>query len=264
MMRAMMITDSHCHLDSPVFAKDADAALGRARAAGVGAFLVVGCTMADAGRTAAFARARDDVLATVGVHPLYCAQPGEDPSAERLAATAAREGAVGLGETGFDFNRDRAPRDVQAANFRRHVEAALAADLPLVIHTRDADDDTMRLVDAADPGRALRGVLHCFDGGRPLAEWAVARGLLVSFSGVLTYGRSEALRGIARGLPLGSLLVETDSPYLSPEPVRKQRRNEPAAIAHTLAVLAALKGVSPEEAARATTANFDRLFRRPA
>ena len=256
-----MITESHCHIDTPPFAADADAVLERARAVGVGAFLVVGTAMATARRTADFARWHPDVLATVGVHPHHAAEPGENPSPETLVTLANELGAVGLGETGLDFNRNRSPRAVQELNFRHHVVAALASSLPLVIHSRDADDATMALLDEADPGRNLRGVLHCFDGGRKLAEFGVERGLLVSFSGILTYGRSDSLRDIARSLPLSSLLVETDAPYLSPEPVRKQRRNEPANIVHTVAMLAELHGVTADTVADITTANFDALFR---
>lgn len=256
-----MITDSHCHIDKAPFAPDAELVLARAREAGVGAFLVVGTSLSSARRTADFASRHKDVLATVGVHPHHAAEDGENPSPERLAALAVELTVVALGETGLDFNRNRAPREAQEANFRHHIEAALATGLPLVIHNRDADDATMALVDQADPQRRLTGVLHCFDGGHALADWGVARGLLVSCSGILTYRRSEALRDIVRSLPLSCLLVETDAPYLSPEPVRAQRRNEPANIVHTVAVLADLHGIKPEEAAAATTANFDRLFR---
>ena len=256
-----MIADSHCHIDKPVFDRDADAVLARARAAGVGAFLVVGTSMASAGRTAEFARRHPDVLAAVGVHPHHVGESGENPTPEQLIALTRESGAVALGETGLDFNRNRSPREVQAASFERHIAAALALGLPLVIHNRDADSDTMAMIDGADPRCHLRGVLHCFDGGRPLAEWAVARGLMVSCSGILTYRRSEALRDIVRNLPLANLLVETDAPYLSPEPLRQQRRNEPSGIVHTLATLADLHGLSPDVAANATTANFDRLFR---
>ena len=257
-----MITDSHCHIDKPPFSSDSDQVLARARQAGVGAFLVVGTSMATARRTADFASQYDDVLATAGVHPHHAADDGENPSPEWLATLAAELNVVALGETGLDFNRNRSPREVQETNFRHHIEAALATGLPLVIHNRDADDATMTLVDQADPQRYLCGVLHCFDGSRALAEWGVARGLLVSCSGILTYRRSEALRDIIRALPLSNLLVETDAPYLSPEPVRGQRRNEPASIVHTVAMLAHLHGIAPDEAAMATTANFDRLFRR--
>ena len=257
-----MITDSHCHVDKPPFSSDADQVLARARAAGVGVFLVVGTSMATACRTAEFVSRHDDVLTTVGVHPHHAAEEGENPTPEVLAMLAAELNAAALGETGLDFNRNRAPHDVQAANFRHHVEAALATGLPLVIHNRDADDATMSLVDQVDSGRRLKGVLHCFDGSRALAEWAIERGLLVSCSGILTYRRSEALRGIVRSLPLSSLLVETDAPYLSPEPMRAQRRNEPACIVHTVAMLAELHNITPQAAAEATTANFDRLFRR--
>ncbi len=256
-----MITDSHCHIDKVPFVPDADLVLARAREAGVGAFLVVGTSMVTARRTAEFASRYADVLATMGVHPHHAAEKGENPTADELAKRAAELKVAALGETGLDFNRNRAPRDAQEANFRQHIEAALATGLALVIHTRDADDATMALVDHADPQHRLKGVLHCFDGSRALADWGVARGLLVSCSGILTYRRSETLREIVRNLPLSNLLVETDAPYLSPEPVRAQRRNEPANIVHTVAVLADLHGVTPADAARATTANFDRLFR---
>ena len=194
--------------------------------------------------------------------PWWPIRERELPTPEELATLAAEMNVVALGETGLDFNRNRAPRDIQEANFRHHIEAALATGLPLVIHNRDADDATMALVDQADPQRRLRGVLHCFDGSRALADWGISRGLLVSCSGILTYRRSEALRDIIRSLPLSSLLVETDAPYLSPEPMRAQRRNDPANIVHTVAMLAHLHGITSDEAAMATTANFDRLFRR--
>ena len=233
-----MITESHCHIDTSPFAADADAVLERGRAVGVGAFLVVGTAMATTRRTADFVRRRPDVLATVGVHPHHAAEPGEDPSPEMLVTLANELGTVGLGEAGLDFNRNRSPRGIQELNFRHHVVAALASSLPLVIHSRDADNATMALLDESDPGRNLTGVLHCFVGGRKLAEF-----------------------GVERSLPLSSLLIETDAPYLSPEPVCKQRRNGPANILHTVAMLAELHGETADTVADITTANFGVLFR---
>jgi len=252
------LVDSHCHLDSAPFAKDADAAIARARSVGVERFLVVGTSLSTAARTAGFARGRAGFSCTVGTHPHHAAE--ESPSVEDLVSAARRHGAVGFGETGLDFNRNRSPAEVQKENFRRHVEAALALDLPLVVHTRDADVETAALLDEADPGRRLRGILHCFDSGRGLAETAFSRGLHLSFSGILTYKRSVDLRRIAASSPRDRVLLETDCPYLSPEPVRGMRRNEPANVVHTAKVLAEVWGVSLEEAASATTENFLRLF----
>ena len=252
------LVDSHCHLDSAPFAKDADAAIARARLVGVEHFLVVGTSLSTAARTASFVRGRSGFSCTVGTHPHHAAE--ESPSVGDLIAAARRHGAVGLGETGLDFNRNRTPAEVQKENFRRHVEAALALDLPLVVHTRDADAQTVALLDEADPGRRLRGVLHCFDSGRELAEAAFSRGLHLSFSGILTYKRSVDLRAIAGASPRDRVLLETDCPYLSPEPVRGMRRNEPSNLVHTAAVLAQAWNVSLEAAAEATTENFLRLF----
>ncbi len=261
----MQIVDSHCHIDKPNFADDVSGVLTRARAAGVATMLVVGTRRGDADRTLDFARRHEGVWCTVGVHPHYCAEPGELLSEEDLLALAADPKVVGFGETGLDLYRNKAPIDVQRESFRRHVRAAIVADLPVVIHTRDADVETMRLLDEADPDRRLRGVIHCFDGTRALAEHATARGLFISLSGILTYGRSEELRAIARDVPPDRLLVETDAPYLAPEPLRKTvRRNEPAHVVHVLAALAALHGMSAERMAALTTANFHALFDRAA
>ena len=171
---------------------------------------------------------------------------------------------IGIGESGLDYFYDRAPRDVQQANFRAHIRAARLAGVPLAIHARDADDDVIEILqDERDSGGDFDFLLHCFSSTRRLAEAGVAMGGYVSFSGILTFPKSSELRDIARDLPADRLLVETDAPYLAPVPNRG-KRNEPAWVAHTAAVLAKVRGLTPNELAELTTANFRRLFRKAA
>jgi len=258
-----MLVDSHCHLDFPAFADDLDAVVERARAAGVGRMVTI-CTRLHAlDRTLAIAKRYDDVFAAIGVHPHEAGDEG-DVAVDRLVEIARHPKVVGIGETGLDYFYEHSARDRQQASFRTHIRAARAAGLPLVVHTRDADADTARILREEGAGqggdRPLRGVLHCFSSGRALAEAAVGFGFYVSLSGIFTFKRSDDLRAIVRDLPMDRLLVETDSPYLSPEPKRKTRRNEPALVVHTAARLAEVKGLGMAETARRTTDNFFALF----
>ncbi len=182
----------------------------------------------------------------------------------RLAALATHPKVIGIGESGLDYFYDKAPRDVQKESFRAHIRAARLADVPLAIHARDADDDIEKILqDEWDTGGKFMLLLHCFSSGRGLAEAALRLGGYVSFSGILTFPKSQENRDIARDIPADRLLVETDSPYLAPVPFRG-KRNEPAFVAKTAAVLAQVRGIEPAALADLTTANFRRLFRKAA
>ena len=258
MDNALILIDSHCHLDY-FSAAELPAVLARAAAAGVGEMVSIGVTLAQAPVVTAIAAAHPNVWATVGVHPHHAAEQ-EIPHPEALATLAQHPKVIGIGESGLDYFYDRAPRAVQQAGFRAHIRAARLAGVPLVIHARDADADIMEILqDERDHGGNFAFLLHCFSSTRALAEAAVASGGYVSFSGILTFPKSTEIREIARDLPQDRLLVETDSPYLAPVPMRG-KRCEPAFVAHTAAVLAGLRGITPAALAALTTANFRRLF----
>jgi len=255
--------DSHCHLADDVYAADLDQVVERARAAGLERVLVI----LEAGnpqeeKQAGAAHALwPDLRVAVGVHPHHAKQFENDALA---AAVTVREQvgrlayARAIGEIGLDYHYDFSPREVQQAVFRAQVDLALELQLPVVIHTREAEADTIEALKAA--GHRLRGVLHCFTGTRELASAALDLGFYISLAGIVTFPKALELRDIARDIPLDRLLVETDSPFLAPVPHRGGR-NEPARVVHTAETLAALRGISVAELARATTANFHALFR---
>jgi TatD DNase family protein len=253
-----MLVDSHCHLDFPDLAGDINAVLARAHAAGVGAMVTISTHVQRFAAIAAIAEAHHEVFCTVGTHPHYAAEE-PDVTAEELAALAKHPRCVGIGEAGLDYHYDRSPRDVADRVFRAHIDAARRTGLPLVIHARDADDDMIRVLTQETGRGPFKAVLHCFSSGAELARVGVELGFMVSFSGILTFKRSDELRAIAATVPLDQLLVETDSPYLAPQRWRGQR-NEPAYVAQTAEVLAGVKGISPEALAQATTGNFFRYF----
>jgi TatD DNase family protein len=253
-----MLIDTHCHLD--YFTPDETSAiLARAAEAGVGEMVTIGTRLTRSADLFAIAEAHPNVWCTVGVHPHNAAEyPVPEP--KTIAALTAHPRCIGIGEAGLDYFYDKAPRDVQQACFRAHVRAAGLTGLPLVIHARDADQDIMDILqDEWRWGSKFTFLLHCFSSGRALAEAALALGGYVSFSGILTFPKSEEIREIARDVPIDRLLVETDSPYLAPVPFRG-KRNEPAWVAHTARVLAQVKGITPEALAGQTTENFRRLF----
>lgn len=256
-----MLIDSHCHLDYFTPA-ELPGILERAAAAGVGEMVTIGTTLERSRRLPALAETAD-VWCTVGVHPHHAAE-APIPAPEALAELTRQPRVIGIGESGLDYFYDRAPRDVQQANFRAHIRAARLAGVPLAIHARDADVDVIEILqNERDTGGDFDFLLHCFSSTRRLAEAGVAMGGYVSFSGILTFPKSNELRDIARDLPEDRLLVETDSPYLAPVPNRG-KRNEPAWVAHTAAVLAKVRGLTQGELADLTTANFRRLFRKAA
>ena len=253
-----MIIDSHCHLDFPACAPERDAGGARARAAGVRRMVTISTRVERYDDVRRIAEAYDDVYFTIGTHP-HQAHCEPEASAARLVALAAHEKCVGIGEAGLDYHHDRAPRPLAARVFRTHIDAARESGLPLVIHTRDADADTAAILTDEMGQGPFRALLHCFTAGPALARTALDLGLSISFSGVLTFKKSDALRKIAATVPVDRLLVETDAPFLAPEP-RRGTRNEPAFVVHTAGVLAGVKGLGYEEIAAATSANALRLF----
>ena len=253
-----MLVDSHCHLDFPEFAPELDAVLARARAAGVGHFLTIGTELAKFPGVLAVAERAPDIHCSVGVHPHEAkVEPLEGPGI--LLKTATHPKVVGFGESGLDYYYNHSPREAQIADFRVHIAAAREAQLPLIVHTRDAEDDTISILQEEQGKGAFPGLIHCFTGTARLARVALDLGFYISVSGIATFRKAEELRATIKDVPLDRLLVETDSPFLAPQPVRG-KRNEPAYVVHTAAMLAELKGVSTDAIADATTANFFRLF----
>jgi TatD DNase family protein len=253
-----MLVDSHCHLDYLAAEEDLDAVVARAREAGVGTMLTISTRLSRFAEVAAIAERYPDVWCSVGVHPHEAGEEGQ-AGPERLLELARHPRVVGIGESGLDYFYDNAPREAQRRSFRAHARAARESGLPLIVHARDADDDVAAILRAAHEEGAYRCVMHCFSSGRRLAEAALELGFAISFSGIVTFKKAGELRAIARDVPPDRLLVETDAPYLAPVP-KRGRRNEPAYVAHTAAMLAEVKGVSPEELARVTTDNFFGLF----
>jgi TatD DNase family protein len=258
-----MLIDSHCHLDYFTEAERPEV-VARARAAGVGEMVTIGVTLSQSRLAIAMAEASDAVWASIGVHPHHAGEAGPVPAPAVIAALTDHPKVIGIGESGLDyFYTDKAPREVQAANFRAHIRAARLSGLPLAIHARDADDDVAAMLEEEFAHGGFAFVLHCFSSSRRLAERALALGGSISFSGILTFPKSGELREIARDIPPDRLLVETDAPYLSPAPLRG-KRNEPANTVHTARVLAAVRGMDEAALADLTTANFRRLYRKAA
>ncbi|MCJ2122883.1 TatD family hydrolase [Methylobacterium sp. J-077] len=255
-----MLIDSHCHLDFPDFAADLPGVIARARDAGVTGMLTISTRVARAETYRAIAEAHPEIWFTIGTHPDGAAEE-PDVSAETIAGIAkAHPRCVGIGEAGLDYHYpDGAPEAVQERVLRAHIEAARLSGLPLVIHARDADDHMERVLTDEMGLKPFRAVLHCFSSGKRLAEIGLELGLSISFSGIVTFRRSHALRDIARSVPPDRILVETDAPFLAPEPHRG-RTNEPAYTADTARSLAETLGLSAEDFARITTANFFALF----
>lgn len=253
-----MLVDSHCHLDFPDFAAELDAVVGRARAAGIGRLVTISTRVKRHGQVLAIAERFPEVFCSVGTHPNH-AHEEPDIDANALTVIAKHPKVVAIGEAGLDYFRNTSPREAQAAGLRHHIAAARETGLPLVIHSRDCDADMARILKEESGKGAFPAILHCFTGGRDLAFTAIELGHYVSFTGILTFKTSDALRAIAAALPADRIMVETDAPYLAPLPYRG-KRNEPAYVAETAKVLADARGVSADEIARQTTENFFRLF----
>ncbi len=255
-----MLVDSHCHLDGAVFEADREEVIARARQAGVSYMLAIGTGDGPPDLEAAvrIADRHEDIAATVGVHPHDAGK--FEAAAERIEALCRHPKVVAVGEIGLDYHYDTPPREIQKRAFVRQMEIAARCSLPISIHTRDAWDDTLELLGSHWAGKGIGGVMHCFTGDAARALRCLEMGFLLSFSGVLTFARSEDLRATARWAPLDRILLETDAPYLTPAPYRKIRRNEPKFVVETARVLARVKGLEFEEVARQTSANFRGLF----
>ncbi|OHV88151.1 TatD family hydrolase [Mesorhizobium sp. ORS 3428] len=253
-----MLVDSHCHLDFPDFAEERAAIVARALAAGIGRMVTISTRVKRFQQILEIAETFNDVYCSIGTHPHNAAEE-LDVTADELVRLSSHPKVVAIGEAGLDYFYDHAPRDAQAQGFRIHIAAARRTGLPLVIHSRDADDDMAAILEDETGKGAFPFILHCFSSGRRLAEVGVALGGYVSFSGILTFKNSTELRAIAADVPRDRLLVETDAPYLAPVPHRG-KRNEPAYVANTAKVLAETIGVSEAEIADITTENVFRLF----
>ena len=253
-----MLIDSHCHLDYLQREEDLDAIVERARAAGVSAMVTICTKLSEFDGVQAIARRYPEVSCSAGVHPHEADGEGqEDPA--RLLELAAEPEVIGIGETGLDYFYEHSPRERQQRSFRAHIAASRQTGLPLIVHTRDADDDTVTILQEEWRKGPFPGVIHCFTAGPALAEAALELGFYISVSGIVTFKKAEDLRATLREVPLERLLVETDSPYLAPVPMRG-KRNEPAFVAHTAAALAELKSVTADEVISVTGENFYTLF----
>ena len=257
-----MLVDSHCHLDFDVFDEDRQETIQRARDAGVATMVTICTHVTRFNRIRAIAAADANIWCTVGIHPH---QAEEEPvvSVEDLVSRAAHPEVVGIGETGLDYYYDNSPRDLQQTSFRTHVAAARETGLPLIVHTRDADDDMADILEEEMGKGAFPGVLHCFSSGRRLAERALDIGFYISLSGIVTFKNAQDLRDIAKDVPVDRILVETDSPFLAPIPNRG-KRNEPSFVVDTAAKVAELKGLDNDALSMASTENFFRLFNKAA
>jgi TatD DNase family protein len=253
-----MLVDSHCHLDFPDFDAELDAIVARAGAKGVGFMVTISTRVRRHGQVMAIAERFPNVCCSVGTHPHH-AHEELDISTAELAERAQHPKVIAIGEAGLDYHYDYSPRNDQEAGFRAHIAAARETGLPLVIHAREADDDIARILEEETAKGAFPAVLHCFSSGRDLAMRAIALGLSISFTGILTFKKSEDLRAIAAELPADRIMVETDAPYLAPGKLRG-KRNEPSFVVETAKTLAQVRGVAFEDIARETTENFFRLF----
>jgi len=252
-----MLVDSHAHLDDARYADDREAMIQRAWDAGIHRILTIGNGAGpdDMGCGIPVAETYDWICTSVGVHP-HDAAKVEERHFELMEKLAAHSKVVAIGETGLDYHYDNSPRDTQRKVFRRQVELSVRLDLPVIVHTREADADTEALLREARP---RRGVLHCFTSGAELAKAALELGFMISFSGIVTFPNAKDLVAIARTVPSDRLLIETDCPYLAPVPYRG-KRNEPAFVSETAQFLAKARGVSVEQLSEETLQNFTRLF----
>lgn len=257
-----MFVDSHCHLNYPGLFEDQDAALARARTAGVTAMLNIATRASEWDAVIATAEAHSDVWSTIGVHPHH-ADAHPDVTAETLLSRAGHPRVIGIGETGLDYHYDRSDRARQRDNFRIHIAVARASGLPIVVHTRDAEDDTVAILREEMEEGAFTGVIHCFTASAEFSAIALALGFYISFSGIVTFRNARDLQNVARSVPRDRLLIETDAPFLAPVPHRG-RPCEPAYVADTAASLAATRGEALDDLARATSDNFLRLFAKAA
>ena len=257
-----MFIDSHAHVDGTEFDADRDEVLQRAHDAGVAVILNVGTGDPHSGvfdRAAEFGEKHKSIYTAIGVHPHDASKYNQAAEETIRTLLTSRERMVAWGEIGLDFHYDNSPRDLQVEAFRKQLRAARETDLPVIIHTREAEEETIRILRDEYADAPRKGVFHCFTGSSSLAEHAIELGFFVSFSGILTFKKASDLRATAKRVPLDRLLIETDCPYLAPIPYRG-KRNEPAYVVEVAKCLAVLHQLSIEEISRATTRNFSELF----
>ena len=253
-----MIVDSHCHLDYFLKDEDLEDALTRARDVGIGCMVTIGTKLSTFDTILGIAEANDDIYCTIGVHPHEAGEEGIS-SPDVLLEKSRNQKVIGFGESGLDYYYDHAPRDRQEESFRAHITAARETGLPVVVHTRDADEDTISIMRDEYAKGAYPALIHCFTAGPELAKASLEMGFYISLSGIITYKSAEDIRQTIASAPLDRLLIETDSPYLAPVPMRG-KKNEPSFVLHTAEALANVKQVSVDEIHSATTDNFYRLF----
>ena len=253
-----MIVDSHCHLDFPELYADLDGVIARAKNAGVERMMTICTSVASIPKVLAIADKYPEVYAAIGIHPHRVEEHGVLP-VEQIVSWTEHPKVIGIGETGLDYHYDKSPRDMQRASFANHIEAARQTGLPFITHTRNADADTSAIIEEMCGDGQAAGLLHCFSSGRVLAENAVANGLYISFSGILTFRNSQDIRDTAKIVPQDRLLVETDAPFLAPVP-KRGKTNEPAFTAYTAGVLAETCGIGSSQMNEVTTDNFFNLF----
>lgn len=257
-----MFIDSHAHIDGPEFDADRDEMIERAKAAGVSLILNVGTGDPHSGafeRAVALGQEHDSVYTAIGTHP-HDARLYDDSAEEKIKSLVQHERVLAWGEIGLDFHYDNSPRDVQVEVFKRQLRAARECDLPVVIHTREAEAETIEILRTEYDGAHRRGVFHCFSGSKDLAQRAVEIGFMVSFAGIVTFKKAEELRAVAREVPLDRLFIETDCPYLAPIPYRG-KRNEPAYVVEVARCLAGIHDVDLNEIGRVTSENFRSFFK---
>jgi TatD DNase family protein len=252
-----MLVDSHCHLNFPEFTENMPAVLQAMQDNGVNHALCIGVTLEKFPQVLAIAEANEHIWATVGIHPDN--EDVEEADVERLLALADHPKVIGIGETGLDYFRLTGDLEWQRERFRTHIRAAIACDKPLVIHTRNAAEDTLRIM-REEGAERCGGVMHCFTESQEVADQAMELGFYISLSGIVTFKNAQALKEVAKNIPLDRMLVETDSPYLAPVPFRG-KTNQPAYVKHVAEHIADLRGISLGEVAEATTRNFFRLFK---
>jgi TatD DNase family protein len=253
-----VLVDSHCHLDFDVFDEDLSETIQRARDAGVAAMVTICTRVTKFEEICAIAETDGNIWCSVGIHPH---QAEEEPvvTVEDLVSRAAHPKVIAIGETGLDYYYDNSPRELQETSFRTHIAASRETGLPLIVHTRDADEDMAEILEDEMEKGAFPGVLHCFSSGRRLAERALDIGFYISLSGIVTFKNAQDLRDIVKDVPVDRILVETDAPFLAPIPNRG-KRNEPAFVADTAARVAELKAMDNQALSAASTENFFRLF----
>ena len=256
-----MFVDSHGHIDGEEFDGDRDEVIARAHAAGVSLILNVGTGDPHSGafeRAVELGKAHESVYTAIGTHP-HDARLYDDAAEDKIKNLIKNEQVIAWGEIGLDFHYDNSPRDVQIEVFKRQLRAARECDLPVVIHTREAEAETIEILQSEYNGAGRRGVFHCFSGSMELAHRAIEIGFMISFSGIVTFKKAEDLRAVAQQVPLARLLIETDCPYLTPIPYRG-KRNEPAYVVEVARCLAGIHNVELEEMGRITSENFNRFF----